>query len=136
MLFFVTKLSPANPIILGMPWLQRHEPCLCFKELRVHFNSDYCTEHCFLQGIANYNRYALQGCYLKLPKLQPRDPYIQSSNLKPLEPQLYMPPTVENAPDDGKPIQIQISLVKIESDSTSRPQKKVCFTLLLLLLKI
>jgi hypothetical protein len=47
-----------------------------------------------------------------------------------------MPPTVEDAPDDGKPIQIQTLLVKIKSDLTSRSQKKVCFALLLFLLKI
>jgi hypothetical protein len=76
---------------------------------------------------------------LKPPRLQPRDPYIQNSNLKPPiqnsnlkppEPQPYMPPTVEDVPDNEEPTQIQTSPAKIRPDSTSIPQKKVCFALL------
>ena len=59
MLFFMIKLLLINLIILSISWLQRYKSCLYFKELRVYFNSDYCTEHCFLQEIANYNRYTL-----------------------------------------------------------------------------
>jgi len=114
MLFFVTKLSPANPIILGIPWLQRHEPRLDFRELGVHFDSDYCTEHCLPQGIADYDRYAPRGHYLKPPKL-------------------YMPPTVEEVPDEGEPTQIQnnemtedwtASPAELRPDSTPTPRKR------------
>jgi len=112
MLFFVTKLSPANPIILGIPWLQRHEPRLDFRELGVHFGSDYCTEHCLPQGIADYDRYAPRGHYLKPPRL-------------------YMSPTVEEVPDEGEPTQIQnnemtedwtASPAELRPDSTPTPR--------------
>jgi hypothetical protein len=117
MLFFVTKLSPANPIILGIPWLQRHEPRLNFRELGVRFDSNYCTEHCLPQGIADYDRYAPRGRYLKPPKL-------------------YMPPTVEEVPDEGELTQIQnnemtedwtASPAELRPDSTSTPRKAVRF---------
>jgi hypothetical protein len=52
MLFFVTKLSPVTPIILGTPWLQKHEPRPSFRELRICFDSDYCTKHCLPWRIA------------------------------------------------------------------------------------
>jgi hypothetical protein len=68
---------------------------------------------------------------LKPPKLQPRDPYIQNSNLKSSKPRPYMPPTVEDVPDNREPTQIQKkSPAKIRPDSILIPQKKVCFALL------
>jgi len=105
MLFFVTKLSPANPIILGIPWLQRHEPRLGFRELGVHFDSDYCTEHCLPQGIADSDRYAPRGHYLEAPKPRPKI--------------LYTPPTVEEVPDEGEPTQIQNN--EMTEDWTTSP---------------
>ena len=122
MLFLVTKLSPANPIILGMPWLQKHEPRPYFRELRIHFDSDYCTRHCFPRGIAAYDRYAPRGHYLKPPKLRPENP--------------YMPPTVEDAPDEGEPAQLlsneTVEDWTVPSETAlqlSKPQKRVRFVL-------
>ena len=105
MLFFVTKLSPVNPIILGIPWLQKHEPHLDFRELGVHFDSDYCTEHCLPQGIADYDKYAPRGHYLEPPNPRPKN--------------LYMSPIVEEVPDEGEPKQIQNN--EITEDWTAAP---------------
>ena len=46
MLFYVTKLSPRTPIILGMPWLQEHNPRLDFEHPGLIFDSRYCAHHC------------------------------------------------------------------------------------------
>jgi len=48
MLFLVTKLLPSTPIILGMPWLQKHELYPSFRELKIRFNLDYCSRNCLL----------------------------------------------------------------------------------------
>lgn len=45
-LFYVTTLSPRTPIILGLPWLQKHNPTLDFVNLGVVFTSEYCSHHC------------------------------------------------------------------------------------------
>jgi RNase H-like domain found in reverse transcriptase/Reverse transcriptase (RNA-dependent DNA polymerase)/Integrase zinc binding domain/Chromo (CHRromatin Organisation MOdifier) domain len=124
MLFFVTKLSPVTPIILGMPWLQKHEPRPSFRELRICFDSDYCTKHCLPWRIAAHDRYAPRG-YSTLPSLRPRTP--------------YRPPTVEDAPDEGEPTQLRSNdtiedwtTMPTKAGPTSRPaipkpKKKVRF---------
>jgi len=43
--FFVTTLSPENPIILGLPWLQRHNPEIDWDSLRLRF-TDRCQGWC------------------------------------------------------------------------------------------
>lgn len=42
---FVTDLGKYN-IILGMPWLEKHDPLPSYKHRYLHFNSDHCTTHC------------------------------------------------------------------------------------------
>lgn len=43
--FFVTTLSAENPIILGLPWLQRHNPEIDWDSLRLRF-TDRCQGRC------------------------------------------------------------------------------------------
>jgi hypothetical protein len=38
-----------NNIILGLPWLQQHDPQLQWSSGKVTFTSDYCEEHCLDQ---------------------------------------------------------------------------------------
>ena len=38
-LFFVTDLSPDTPIILGLPWLQRHNPAIDWSQMSLTFSS-------------------------------------------------------------------------------------------------
>src|SRR5438045_9222854 len=46
MLFYVTKLSPSTPVILGMPWLRKHNPRPDFTALGLKFDSDYFASNC------------------------------------------------------------------------------------------
>lgn len=39
--------SPMFPIILGIPWLQAHNPYIHWTSGKVKFSSSYCHEHCF-----------------------------------------------------------------------------------------
>lgn len=38
--------SPLFPIILGMPWLQPHNPSIHWSTGKIQFLSDYCRQHC------------------------------------------------------------------------------------------
>ena len=42
---FVTTLGQ-YPVVLGLPWLQKHDPCIWFKDNIITFNSKHCLEHC------------------------------------------------------------------------------------------
>lgn len=43
--FFVTKLG-SYPVVLGIPWLQRHDPELQFKDNTILFNSNHRKQIC------------------------------------------------------------------------------------------
>ena len=43
---YVTNLGKTNPIILGIPWLKRHDPTCLWSEMRLVFNSPHCRQHC------------------------------------------------------------------------------------------
>lgn len=43
--------SPLFPVILGMPWLQAHNPCINLSTREVTFSSPYWQQHC-LQRVA------------------------------------------------------------------------------------
>jgi len=45
-LFFVTRLSRSTPLILGMPWLKKHNPHCDWPNMQLVFNSPYCRRHC------------------------------------------------------------------------------------------
>lgn len=42
---FVTKLGQ-QPIVLGIPWLQRHDATISWKDNTISFASDYCRQYC------------------------------------------------------------------------------------------
>ncbi len=44
--FFVTTLAADNPIILGLPWLQRHNPTINWRSMSMTFQSPYCLQYC------------------------------------------------------------------------------------------
>ncbi|KAK4232720.1 hypothetical protein C8A03DRAFT_20042, partial [Achaetomium macrosporum] len=52
-LFFVTDLSPETPVILGLPWLQRHNPAVDWAQLSLTFDSDYCRTFCCPEWLDN-----------------------------------------------------------------------------------
>ena len=82
MLFYITKLSPRTPIILGMPWLRKHNPRLDFANLGLIFDSTYCSRHCLPFNASTQQRFAPLGKH-PTPRLR------------------YRQPSVEDAPDDG-----------------------------------
>jgi hypothetical protein len=45
-LFFVTKLAQSTPTILGLPWLQHHNPNINWKDLSITFDKNGCKDHC------------------------------------------------------------------------------------------
>ncbi len=38
--------SPQTPIILGLPWLERHNPSICWSERQITQWSEYCQRNC------------------------------------------------------------------------------------------
>ncbi len=44
---FVTSLGKFD-LILGMPWLEQHDPKLSFRRRRLTFDSEFCTSRCLL----------------------------------------------------------------------------------------
>ena len=42
---FVTTLGQ-YPVILGLPWLRKHDPRIRFKENTLTFDAKYCLDHC------------------------------------------------------------------------------------------
>ena len=49
---FVTTLGKFD-LILGMPWLEQHDPKVSFCTRTLTFDSDHCTAHCLSQGKAS-----------------------------------------------------------------------------------
>ena len=51
--FDVTPLGKHN-IVLGLPWLQQHNPTIQWTSRKVTFASDYCEEHCLVQPASTF----------------------------------------------------------------------------------
>ena len=51
--FDVAPLGKHN-IVLGLPWLQRHNPTIQWTSRKVTFASDYCEEHCLAQPASTF----------------------------------------------------------------------------------
>ena len=51
--FDVTPLGGHN-IILGLPWLQQHNPLIHWSTGKVTFTSDYCESHCLAQPASTF----------------------------------------------------------------------------------
>jgi hypothetical protein len=49
---YVTNLGKANPVILGIPWLKRHDPMCLWSEMRLVFNSPHCRRHCLPRNLS------------------------------------------------------------------------------------
>lgn len=45
----ITKLGRFD-IVLGMPWLEQHDPHISFKNRTITLNSDHCMSHCLLHS--------------------------------------------------------------------------------------
>ena len=51
--FDVAPLGKHN-IVLGLPWLQQHNPTIQWTSGKVTFTSDYCKEHCLAQPASTF----------------------------------------------------------------------------------
>ncbi|KAI1004432.1 hypothetical protein K3495_g3779 [Podosphaera aphanis] len=71
--FYVTKLSPETPLILGLPWLQKHNPRVNWEKMAMQFNSKYCKSHCLPPGILPNLSYAPPLNLESLAQSQPQD---------------------------------------------------------------
>jgi hypothetical protein len=47
--FDITDLGP-HAAILGLPWLERHDPEIKWSNRTISFSSDYCRDHCLKEG--------------------------------------------------------------------------------------
>jgi transposase InsO family protein len=48
---FLTKLGQ-YPIVLGIPWLRKHDVSLRFASNQITFDSDYCLRHCTIDPVS------------------------------------------------------------------------------------
>lgn len=48
--FFIINLSKDTPLILGIPWLQKHNPHIDWPSMTLMFKSEYCRENCLYEG--------------------------------------------------------------------------------------
>lgn len=51
--FDVAPLGKHN-VVLGLPWLQRHNPTIQWSSGKITFISDYCEEHCLAQPASTF----------------------------------------------------------------------------------
>ncbi|MDB5910707.1 MAG: hypothetical protein JWP34_4821, partial [Massilia sp.] len=84
---FITKLSQKNPIILGVPWLQEHNPTIDWETSALTFGSK-CEGHCFAPD---------------LPTLLRRAPRVATPIPLPRPPTPNRHAWVEEVPDEGEP---------------------------------
>ena len=53
-LTFDVALLGGHNIILGLPWLQQHDPLIHWSTGKVTFASDYCKSHCLTQPASTF----------------------------------------------------------------------------------
>jgi hypothetical protein len=90
---FITKLSPGNPIILGLPWLQEHNPSIDWETSVLTFSTK-CEGRCFATNLPAQLRHAPRAAS-RIPLPQP------PSNLPPSNRHRHM--SMEEVPDEGEP---------------------------------
>lgn len=81
--FFVTPLAAENPIILGIPWLQRHNPAVDWNTLDVRFSN--CGLPCLPLGAPSLAPRAVEGAPRRI------EPPVTTN---------YRPATVEDLEED------------------------------------
>src|SRR5271167_3549998 len=99
--FDITKLQ-SYPVMLGIPWLKKHDPWIQWSQHRITFNSHFCLEHCNIKKPSTIH--AL-----------PEYPYTKTT--PPRTPQSPSNPSPEN--QQKKPLELR-SCLKGERLETSR----------------
>ena len=80
--FYLTDLGKDSPLILGISWLQLHNPSIDWPALKLTFTSDYCRYNC-------------------LPPNIPRDAVVRAPPGH--TSRGYRPPSIEDCPDEQAP---------------------------------
>ena len=62
--------SPLFPIILGLPWLQTHQPCIDWLKKEVNFTSSFCAQNCCAPTVATCSTVVIS------PELPPHVPSV------------------------------------------------------------
>jgi hypothetical protein len=68
----VTQLSK-DPIILGMPWLKRHDPFISWKDKIIEFTTEYCRNYCLQGSTDQSHESTVQGSTDQLNKSTDRE---------------------------------------------------------------
>jgi hypothetical protein len=91
-LFYVTKLAAATPVILGMPWLRTHDPKVVWSTPSLTFDSTYCLTRCITTRVP-----------MSAPLISSTDepPAVRKTTFHRTT---HRPPHVEEVPDEGEPV--------------------------------
>lgn len=87
-LFYLATLATDTPIILGLPWLQQHDPHVSWAGMSLEFNSRYCQTHCL-----PWNTPSVMATMLQ----KPHRPPVRS---RPQLSALYRRPYATDAPEE------------------------------------
>ena len=89
-LLYVTKLAANTPIILGLPWLKKHNPSIDWTSMSMRLDSWYCLNHCGSTGqpVLNIKRTLNRLSNYQAPTCEeePEVPFIQLGPSKVLMP--------------------------------------------------
>lgn len=90
LVFYITKLH--IDVILGYPWLKKHDPHISFSTDTIYFHSPHCLRHCLPQNLP----LRVQGQRLQDSSSGPKpiSPTTQSTHTN------YQTPSVEDCPED------------------------------------
>ncbi len=101
-LFFVVNLAPDTPLILGLPWLRRHNPVIDWAALTLTFSSNYCCKFCLPKDLLSCQAVIIPDKIRPLEIAVPGEPdviHIQTISPK-AKHKPYKPPSVEDCSED------------------------------------
>lgn len=118
--FYICNLSTKDPVILGLPWLQRHNPDIDWPSHTVVFDSPYCLHQCCLENkpvtLTARHRPTIRDTGYRSPTVEDapeettESPHLPKNSPHVLElsemgtrrPKHHSP-TVADSPDEGEP---------------------------------
>ena len=106
--FYLTDLGKDSPLILGVPWLQLHNPSIDWPALKLTFTSNYCRHYCLPPNLPRETVIQappghVQTAYLP-PTPKPSSKLMTTNTIPPITLQKeYRSPYVEDFPDEQAP---------------------------------
>jgi hypothetical protein len=107
--FYITSMVPENPVILGLPWLSRHDPAIDWKNLRLTF-WEHCREQCL----------SLQLRAQLAPRVQPTTTEVQSA-LKGVK---TTPRERERPMREKKTVRFHMTIKEVEDEGEEQPTEE------------